>query len=79
MLMCLQVKQGGSIGVVVHAFMYEPMSDQECDLEAASRAFAFNIGWLTAILINLVTKKTMDEKKIIFSLVWIGVILIDLI
>lgn len=78
MFMCLQVKQGGSIGVVVHAFMYEPISDQACDLEAASRAFAFNIGWLVAyLLIWLLKRKCM--KKFIFSFIWISVILIDLI
>ncbi|KAL6314521.1 hypothetical protein AAG906_026857 [Vitis piasezkii] len=47
-----QLKQGGSIGVVVHAFMYEPISDQECDREAASRALAFNIAWVLDPLLN---------------------------
>ncbi|XP_024959605.1 beta-glucosidase 18-like [Cynara cardunculus var. scolymus] len=40
-----QPKQGGSIGLVVHCFMYEPLTDSELDRNAAKRALAFNIGW----------------------------------
>ncbi|KAI3497087.1 hypothetical protein L1887_39469 [Cichorium endivia] len=40
-----QPKQGGSIGLVVHCYMYEPLTDSELDREAVKRAFAFNIGW----------------------------------
>ncbi|KAK9077507.1 hypothetical protein SSX86_005844 [Deinandra increscens subsp. villosa] len=40
-----QPKQGGLIGLVVHCFMYEPLSDSELDREAAKRAFAFDMGW----------------------------------
>nr|XP_043628165.1 beta-glucosidase 18-like [Erigeron canadensis] len=40
-----QPKQGGQIGLVVHCYMYEPLTDSELDHEAAKRAFAFNIAW----------------------------------
>ncbi|KAL4580288.1 hypothetical protein LXL04_016476 [Taraxacum kok-saghyz] len=40
-----QPKQGGSIGLVVHCLMFEPLTDSDLDLKAAERAFAFNIGW----------------------------------
>ncbi|XP_024971995.1 beta-glucosidase 18-like [Cynara cardunculus var. scolymus] len=40
-----QPKQGGSIGLVMHCFMYEPLTDSELDRKAAKRALAFNIGW----------------------------------
>ncbi|KAL7584208.1 beta-glucosidase 18 isoform X1 [Lactuca sativa] len=38
-------KQGGSIGLVVHCYMYKPLTDSELDHEAAKRVFAFNVGW----------------------------------
>ncbi|MFS7921323.1 putative beta-glucosidase [Helianthus anomalus] len=37
--------QGGSIGLTVHAYMYEPLTDSELDHQAAKRAFAFHSGW----------------------------------
>ncbi|KAM7504035.1 hypothetical protein LguiB_002939 [Lonicera macranthoides] len=40
-----QPKQGGSIGIVVHSFMYEPLTNNEVDKEAANRALAFNVAW----------------------------------
>ncbi|KAI3702886.1 hypothetical protein L6452_28639 [Arctium lappa] len=40
-----QRKQGGSIGITLHCFMFEPLTDSELDRDAAKRAFAFNIGW----------------------------------
>uniref|UniRef100_A0A5B7AKE1 Putative beta-glucosidase 18 isoform X1 n=1 Tax=Davidia involucrata TaxID=16924 RepID=A0A5B7AKE1_DAVIN len=40
-----QAKQGGFIGMVVCAFMYEPLTDNELDREAASRALAFKVAW----------------------------------
>ncbi|KAL3503250.1 hypothetical protein ACH5RR_037699 [Cinchona calisaya] len=40
-----QLKQGGTIGIVVLTFMYEPITDNELDKEAASRALAFNVDW----------------------------------
>ncbi|XP_027063783.1 beta-glucosidase 18 [Coffea arabica] len=40
-----QPKQGGVIGIVVNAFMYEPLTDDERDKEAANRALAFNVAW----------------------------------
>ncbi|XP_071730160.1 beta-glucosidase 18-like [Rutidosis leptorrhynchoides] len=41
-----QPKQGGLIGLIVHACMYEPLTDTELDREAAKRAFAFHAGWV---------------------------------
>ncbi|CAH1424084.1 unnamed protein product [Lactuca virosa] len=38
-------KQGGLIGLVIHCFMYEPLTDSDLDREAAERAMIFNIGW----------------------------------
>ncbi|KAI3753778.1 hypothetical protein L2E82_25840 [Cichorium intybus] len=40
-----QPKQGGSIGLVAHCFMYEPLTDTDLDREAAKRAMIFNVGW----------------------------------
>ncbi|KAI3769250.1 hypothetical protein L6452_00351 [Arctium lappa] len=40
-----QPKQGGSIGLVAHCFMYEPLTDSDLDRKAAERAMTFNIGW----------------------------------
>ncbi|CAI9263619.1 unnamed protein product [Lactuca saligna] len=40
-----QHEQGGSIGIVVDCFMYEPLTDNDFDQEAANRILAFNIGW----------------------------------
>ncbi|KAI3497081.1 hypothetical protein L1887_39462 [Cichorium endivia] len=37
-------KQNGSIGIVAHCDMFEPLTDSELDREAAKRAFAFNAG-----------------------------------
>ncbi|KAI3708428.1 hypothetical protein L2E82_37597 [Cichorium intybus] len=37
--------QSGSIGIVVDCFMYEPLTDNDLDQEAANRSLAFNIGW----------------------------------
>nr|XP_043628758.1 beta-glucosidase 18-like isoform X1 [Erigeron canadensis] len=41
-----QPKQGGLIGLTVHACMYEPLTDTELDRGAAKRAFAFHAGWV---------------------------------
>ncbi|KAI3702881.1 hypothetical protein L6452_28634 [Arctium lappa] len=40
-----QRKQGGSIGITVHCYMFEPLTDTELDRNAVERAFAFNVGW----------------------------------
>ncbi|CAI9088555.1 OLC1v1022906C2 [Oldenlandia corymbosa var. corymbosa] len=40
-----QAKQGGMLGIVSTALMYEPKSDSEQDREAAARAWAFYIAW----------------------------------
>ncbi|PWA85749.1 beta-glucosidase 16 [Artemisia annua] len=40
-----QPEQGGSIGLVAHCFMYEPLTDSDSDRKAAERAMIFNIGW----------------------------------
>lgn len=41
----LMQAQGGSIGIVVSGSNYEPVTDKKIDIEAASRALAFTIGW----------------------------------
>nr|KYP40970.1 Beta-glucosidase 6 [Cajanus cajan] len=41
-----QAKQGGSIGIVAHAFMYEPLRDEECDRQAVNRTLAFGLPWV---------------------------------
>ncbi|KAG4166626.1 hypothetical protein ERO13_A13G144800v2 [Gossypium hirsutum] len=41
-----QSKQGGSIGLVVHLHMYEPLRDVESDRQAVNRALAFTGGWV---------------------------------
>ncbi|CDP05535.1 unnamed protein product [Coffea canephora] len=40
-----QPKQGGVIGIVLHSFMFEPLTDDEHNKEAADRALAFNLAW----------------------------------
>jgi len=40
-----QAKQGGTIGIVAHTFMYEPFRNEECDRQAVKRALAFVISW----------------------------------
>ncbi|XP_027184297.1 beta-glucosidase 18-like [Coffea eugenioides] len=40
-----QPKQGGVIGIVVHAIMYEPFTDDEHDKEAVKRTLANNVAW----------------------------------
>ncbi|KAG5141241.1 hypothetical protein JHK84_035009 [Glycine max] len=41
-----QAKQGGTIGIVAHSVMYEPLRDEECDRQAVNRALAFLIPWV---------------------------------
>nr|XP_024935261.2 beta-glucosidase 18-like isoform X3 [Ziziphus jujuba var. spinosa] len=38
--------QGGLIGIIAFAFMYEPLRHEEVDREAVNRALAFNIAWM---------------------------------
>ncbi|KAD4178953.1 hypothetical protein E3N88_27544 [Mikania micrantha] len=40
-----QHEQGGSMGIVVDCQMYEPLTDNDLDQEAAKRGLAFFIGW----------------------------------
>ncbi|KAF8391382.1 hypothetical protein HHK36_023686 [Tetracentron sinense] len=82
-----QPKQGGCIGIVVHAFMYEPMRDEEVDREAANRALAFKVAWLLDPLIHgdyppemrrylgqNLPKFSLEESKILkHSLDFIGI------
>ncbi|KAJ9551913.1 hypothetical protein OSB04_015958 [Centaurea solstitialis] len=46
-----QRKQGGLIGITMHSFMFEPLTDSELDHDAAKRAFAFNFSNLPHPLI----------------------------
>ncbi|CAA2973762.1 beta-glucosidase 18-like [Olea europaea subsp. europaea] len=39
-------KQGGMIGIILHAIMYKPLTEDKSDQEAADRALAFNIAWI---------------------------------
>ncbi|KAL2495908.1 Beta-glucosidase 47 [Forsythia ovata] len=39
-------KQSGVVGIVVHSFMYKPLTDDKWDKEAADRALAFNMAWI---------------------------------
>ncbi|CAI0439017.1 unnamed protein product [Linum tenue] len=42
-----QGKQGGSVGIVVHAMWYEPLrANNELDQQAVTRGLAFGVGWL---------------------------------
>ncbi|XP_022139406.1 beta-glucosidase 18-like [Momordica charantia] len=41
-----QGKQGGSIGIVAFTHMYEPLRDEESDIQAVERALIFNIAWV---------------------------------
>ncbi|KAF5814884.1 putative beta-glucosidase [Helianthus annuus] len=46
-----QQKQGGIVGIVVDCLMYEPLTDNDLDQEAANRGLAFYIGWVLDPLI----------------------------
>lgn len=41
----MQAEQGGVMGMVANIFMFEPLSDDKEDKEAASLALAFNAAW----------------------------------
>lgn len=41
-----QPKQGGRIGLTVHAFHYEPYREDDFSRQAAERAYAFNVAWI---------------------------------
>ncbi|XP_071736617.1 beta-glucosidase 18-like [Rutidosis leptorrhynchoides] len=41
-----QPTQGGLIGLVAYCYMFEPLTDNELDIEAAKRAFAYNVAWV---------------------------------
>ncbi|KAI4333705.1 hypothetical protein L6164_018478 [Bauhinia variegata] len=41
-----QAKQGGQIGIIPFVFMYEPLRDEECDIQAVNRALAFYVCWV---------------------------------
>ncbi|WMV39746.1 hypothetical protein MTR67_033131, partial [Solanum verrucosum] len=40
-----QVEQHGMIGMVASAYMYKPMTDDEVDKKAATRALTFHVAW----------------------------------
>nr|XP_043627485.1 beta-glucosidase 18-like [Erigeron canadensis] len=40
-----QHEQGGSVGIVLDCYMYEPLTNNDLDQEAANRGLAFSIGW----------------------------------
>lgn len=41
----LQEKQGGCIGIVASAQMFEPLRDNELDREAVNRTLKFKVSW----------------------------------
>ncbi|KAL8131457.1 hypothetical protein AgCh_007405 [Apium graveolens] len=41
-----QAQQGGSIGIVISGTYYKSMTDKKIDIDAASRALAFTVGWV---------------------------------
>ncbi|KGN55151.1 beta-glucosidase 18 [Cucumis sativus] len=41
-----QKKQGGSIGLVAYCHMYEPLTNNEFDLQAVDRALIFSFAWV---------------------------------
>lgn len=41
----MQSKHGGLIGIVVHAFMYKPLRNDDFDRDAANRALVFTAAW----------------------------------
>ncbi|KAH0654697.1 hypothetical protein KY289_032375 [Solanum tuberosum] len=47
-----QVEQRGMIGMVVSAYMYKPMTDDEVDKKAATRALTFHVAWLLDPLVH---------------------------
>ncbi|KAL5727521.1 beta-glucosidase [Ranunculus cassubicifolius] len=47
-----QPKQGGYIGIVVDAMMYEPYKDDDIGRDAVNRALAFNVAWVLDPLIH---------------------------
>ncbi|CAN4102865.1 unnamed protein product [Withania somnifera] len=47
-----QVEQGGMIGMVASAYMYKPISDDEVDKKAATRALTFHVAWLLDPLVH---------------------------
>ncbi|CAA0825542.1 Beta-glucosidase 40 [Striga hermonthica] len=44
-------KQGGSIGISLDSFWYEPATNSPVDVQAAQRAIDFNLGWFLEPLI----------------------------
>ncbi|XP_015081718.2 beta-glucosidase 18-like [Solanum pennellii] len=47
-----QVEQRGMIGMVASAYMYKPMTDDEVDKKAATRALTFHVAWLLDPLVH---------------------------
>ncbi|MCD9642764.1 hypothetical protein HAX54_029775 [Datura stramonium] len=47
-----QVEQGGMVGMVVSAYMYKSMTDEEVDKKAATRALTFHVAWLLDPLVH---------------------------
>jgi beta-glucosidase len=45
LFLLLQLKQGGSIGIVGFTEYFEPLRDNELDRQAVSRALAFTNAW----------------------------------
>lgn len=46
------------IGMVASAYMYKPMTDDEVDKKAATRALTFHVAWYVCITPNIRTHHT---------------------
>ncbi|KAH1222799.1 putative inactive beta-glucosidase 14 [Glycine max] len=63
-----QAKQGGTIGIVAHSVMYEPLRDEECDRQAVNRALAFLIPWVLDPLYPAEMHSILGSQLPVFSL-----------
>ncbi|KAL5132444.1 Beta-glucosidase 18 [Glycine soja] len=63
-----QAKQGGTIGIVAHSVMYEPLRDEECDRQAVNRALAFLIPWVLDPLYPAEMRSILGSQLPVFSL-----------
>ncbi|XP_068663041.1 beta-glucosidase 18-like [Aristolochia californica] len=82
-----QKKQGGSIGIVMSAFWFEPLRNIPEDISAAERIVAFDVAWFLDPIVHgdyppemrqilgsrLPTFSTEDRRKLHYKLDFIGI------